>query len=242
MLNTLNIKVGIKGKISTIWHELKRKAVHIIGLLLILALIFLDEELVLKLLAVLIILAILGNWYFTRRSIRIEAYKKLFESAGLRGRAAEESAKRFDKRIVGILNSFIRTSEKEEPFQASLKALLSIFLILILFGARYAIFAALPLIFGDAAAALVGKRFGKLKIPYNKKKSLEGSLAFLLVTFLTFCVFFIIFPSYAFINFLLLSALLSFVGAFAETIPGLDDNFSIPLAIGFISWALALYL
>ncbi|MBO6155258.1 MAG: hypothetical protein J6O60_07440 [Lachnospiraceae bacterium] len=30
---------------------------------------------------------------------------------------------------------------------------------------------------GDAAAALVGKRFGKIKIGPNKKKSLEGSIA-----------------------------------------------------------------
>lgn len=73
------------------------------------------------------------------------------------------------------------------------------------------------LAFGDAVSTLIG-RSGKLKIPFNRNKSLEGSIAFFIASL----------TSYIFIGPLAIA--LSFVCALAESMPIVDDNISIPIA------------
>jgi len=76
---------------------------------------------------------------------------------------------------------------------------------------------------GDSFSTLVGKAWGKRRWPWNRRLSLEGSLAFFLAGTL-YATFFIPFPM------ALLGAL---VGALVETVPWpLDDNVTIPLAVG----------
>ena len=81
------------------------------------------------------------------------------------------------------------------------------------------------LILGDAAAALVGRAWGRIKI-FGGSKSLEGTIAFIVVSFL-FSWMVVRLPWHV----ALVGAV---VGAIFELLPiPLDDNFSIPLSAGF---------
>lgn len=73
---------------------------------------------------------------------------------------------------------------------------------------------------GDGAATLVG-RSGNMRIFYNRKKTLEGSAAFFLMS----C-----FASYLFIG--SAGIVLSFLCSIVESVDwGVDDNFVIPLTV-----------
>lgn len=105
--------------------------------------------------------------------------------------------------------------------------LISSILAILLFPREIAIAAMLYLSIGDSIAAIIGKRFGKIKI---YKKTLEGSLACLLFSFLISLFFF--------------NWKISLVGALSATIVELfssgdirspllfDDNLLIPLLTG----------
>lgn len=72
--------------------------------------------------------------------------------------------------------------------------------------------------FGDAASTIFGRR-GSLLLPYNKKKTLEGTLGFVL--FSLSCFFFVGWYAIP----------LALFAAFVESLPlGIDDNLGIPLA------------
>mgnify|MGYP001615045673 CR=1 FL=1 len=77
--------------------------------------------------------------------------------------------------------------------------------------------------FADAAATIVGRGMGDHRIPYNVKKSVEGSLAAWIVAFLCGCVYLPLFP-----------AMLS--GLFASLIESLPlrslDNLFVPIGTG----------
>ncbi len=70
---------------------------------------------------------------------------------------------------------------------------------------------------GDSISTMIG-RHGKVKIPYNKSKTLEGSLAFFIASL----------SAYLFIG--PPAILLAAVAAAVESIPGLEDNLTIPMA------------
>jgi dolichol kinase len=70
---------------------------------------------------------------------------------------------------------------------------------------------------GDGISTIVG-RLGRMKLPYNQRKTVEGSLA-LFVSSL---------PAYLLIGPLIIP--LAIVAAVAESIPGLEDNITIPIA------------
>lgn len=71
---------------------------------------------------------------------------------------------------------------------------------------------------GDAASTLAGMT-GRHSLPYNRKKTLEGSMAFFLVSL----------PAYFFIGWLAIP--LALLGAIVESLPlPYDDNITIPVA------------
>jgi dolichol kinase len=77
--------------------------------------------------------------------------------------------------------------------------------------------------FSDSIATLIGRFYGRHTIPYSKKKSLEGSFAFLVSAFII-CYF---------LNVPLKVALLaSFVSCIIESLPLKYDNITIPLGTG----------
>ena len=83
--------------------------------------------------------------------------------------------------------------------------------------------------FADTAATLVGRKLGNHRLPYNKKKSLEGTLAAWIVAFFCGRVYFPLFPA-------LLTASFS---SMIESLPlRALDNLFIPLGTGILLWCL----
>ncbi|MGC9059257.1 MAG: phosphatase PAP2 family protein [Candidatus Aenigmatarchaeota archaeon] len=62
--------------------------------------------------------------------------------------------------------------------------------ILLLLPKNILLASSIPLIIGDSFAGIIGYKYGKHKIFYNRRKSLEGSLAFFISTFFTLLFFF----------------------------------------------------
>ena len=85
---------------------------------------------------------------------------------------------------------------------------------------------ALVLGFGDPLANIIGKKFGKTKI-YNEK-SLEGTLAFFVTSFVIIVTFALLNTPLAIVDLLILAFGTSFVGAVVELYSNkLDDNLTI---------------
>ncbi|MGQ4832563.1 MAG: diacylglycerol/polyprenol kinase family protein [Candidatus Asgardarchaeia archaeon] len=83
---------------------------------------------------------------------------------------------------------------------------------------------------GDATAAIVGREFGVHKIPYNKRKSVEGFVAFILAAFIGTLAYLLVFPP-CFCDPILMALFLSILGAILESLPGsyLLDEITVPL-------------
>ncbi|XP_015874571.3 probable phytol kinase 3, chloroplastic [Ziziphus jujuba] len=89
---------------------------------------------------------------------------------------------------------------------------------------------------GDGVADIIGRRFGRQKIPYNKNKSLAGSFAMASAGFLASIGYMFYFSSFGFVQkswemgfgFLVISL----ASALVESLPistELDDNLTVPL-------------
>ena len=76
--------------------------------------------------------------------------------------------------------------------------------------------------FSDSIATVIGRYYGRVKIPYNHGKSVEGSIAFLVAAFI--CSIFYL-P-------LGIALIVSFVSCIIESLPIGFDNISIPLGTG----------
>lgn len=105
---------------------------------------------------------------------------------------------------------------------------------------------------GDGFATLVGRRFGRTRLPWNSDKSVEGTLAFVVFgsmagVFLAWWVNLAVltthnlasdadpFPPLLFA--LVAPVIAAIVAGLVETVPvRLDDNISVPFAAGFTLW------
>ena len=126
--------------------------------------------------------------------------------------------KRLFWRHLGFL-----TSEKEKKGPTtSLYYAASLLLCVLIFPVYAAVGGVISLAAGDPMAAIVGRRYGKLRIG---GKSIEGGLTNAAVTF---CLIFI------FVRSVHIAAAGALVGAIVEMfeIPWLDDNITVPLAAG----------
>lgn len=84
--------------------------------------------------------------------------------------------------------------------------------------------------FGDAAAALLGKRFGKHRIP-GSKKSFEGTFSMFAVSFVTVLVLLLLRGGMPFYGYILTACITGAVSAAAELYtPGGMDTLTCPLA------------
>ncbi len=98
---------------------------------------------------------------------------------------------------------------------------------------------ALVLAFGDPAASLAGKTWGRRKI-YGDK-SLAGSCAFVLTSFVVGLLFLMSVAALSWSPALMVAAAVAAAGALVELGSGrLDDNFTVPLAAGSIAALLML--
>lgn len=141
--------------------------------------------------------------------------------------------------LHGILNRLLGPVLREhesQDFAGSSYILSAAFLCILLFDKKAAVAAIAFIILGDIAAAMIGRKFGRTKLPLlyskgrsnrNSRKSLEGSLSCLAVCILVAVVV----PH--------LPLWIGLVGALVATIIEganlpIDDNFSVPLVSGLV--------
>lgn len=87
-------------------------------------------------------------------------------------------------RLPGSKRRLYRTAEREHGLSAGIFMYpISVFILILVFPVSVAAAMWGVLSFGDALATLVGSRVGKTRLPWNKRKSLEGLLAFVLAAF-----------------------------------------------------------
>jgi len=121
--------------------------------------------------------------------------------------------------IYSFLKKAERAEEKKLPGKGPLTFLIGILLALSLFPSKTALGALIVLVFGDSVSTLIGKQLGKTKLPNNK--TLEGTLAGLIVSFLALQFWFPLNVSLA----------VALIGMLAEFLP-VNDNISIPVVSG----------
>lgn len=189
--------------------ELRRKAIHLPALLLPLAILVLDPTLAgwtLGVLAVGLIAGDLARW-------RIPAVQRL---------------------VVSVFGSLMRAKEIEQPegplpLNGATWVCVGAALCAILFPPAIAAAALAITMLGDAAAAIVGRKMGRVRIP-RSQKTLEGSLAFCVAGTLG-AVLVTLWPDVSLTALQIGVGVL--VGVAAEALPlRINDNVRVPLLVG----------
>ena len=127
---------------------------------------------------------------------------------------------------VPFFSTIFRVSKRKNDEKGFIYFFIGIILTLYFFQFNMAICnaAILILLFGDSASTLMGKRFGKTKLPFQSSKTMEGSLAFLVVGFLVSLTQLPIIPAFSG----------AFVGMVTEAYSPIDDNLTIPLVSALV--------
>ncbi|MHA1917173.1 MAG: haloacid dehalogenase-like hydrolase [Candidatus Ranarchaeia archaeon] len=186
--------------------EAKRKLVHISGLLLIPIWIFLPEFVIGLTLSVTML-------YAFSEIVRLDGYYVPIISEITLELAREEERSWFIASpiwyAVGILITFTAF-----PAPASFVGIIA-------------------LVIGDTFSALTGIRFGKHKTNYNKNKSYEGMIGFIIPTFLLLLL----------LTNVYIALLVSIIAAIIETLPiPANDNIIIPISASGLYYVLRLLL
>lgn len=102
----------------------------------------------------------------------------------------------------------------------------------LLFPLPFSIISFLCMMFGDTAAALIGRKFGKHK--FSNGKSMEGCAAFLITDWLIVIGAYFITGTFGWIILVcgLIGVVLAMIAELFNEELHLDDNFSIPLIVG----------
>jgi len=136
-----------------------------------------------------------------------------------------------------LLTKIIADSERERdqefPGRGALRFFTGALLTLLLFRNLPDIFTAgiVVLALGDSASTLGGVNFGRNKLPYNRDKSIEGSVTGFAAAFIGLLV---LTPFSIFV-----SAGAALIGMVTESLPlGFDDNLTVPLATSVTAWIL----
>ena len=137
--------------------ELRRKSVHLIGLIVPIFYIFIDRYQAVIAVGILVFIALL-----------IELFKTLWPS--------------FRVAFYQVFTPLLRSHERSGAITGATYFLIGVFLPILLFPKILAIVCIFFMILGDMAAALIGKKWGRTKL--FSRKSLEGSLACFLVCIL----------------------------------------------------------
>ncbi len=127
------------------------------------------------------------------------------------------------KPLTSIITFVERENEKHFPGKAAVMFFLSSIIILLLFQQEKLLVISIlgVQIYADGLAALIGKKFGKIKI--INKKTVAGTSAFFIISY--FCLFPFFDP--------LTAVFLAIIASVIEALP-LDDNFSVPVGLGII--------
>lgn len=193
---------------------MKRQVVHLSGVVLAVVALPLGKVFTgLAALTVAASLLFLSWWVRNKNKIRSKLPVRVEELEEVEDEAHE------------FLKSFEREDEiKDRPFYGAIMFMLAIGFTFLVFPQEAAVLAVLILSVSDSASTLIGVHLGEIKLPYNKKKSLEGSSAFLLTAFILASIFTSPVPA----------LVLALAGTFTESLPRLDDNFSVPIAVALV--------
>lgn len=181
--------------------ELKRQLVHASGISLIL------------------ILQIFGKWY----SAFIFFMGLLFFLAWGSFRKANTNLGPITKIANYFMNQLKTYERSNEYFQGVVTFLLGAFLATVSFPIHIAATCIAVLAVGDSVSTLIGKMWGKHKLPVNQKKSWEGSTAFFISVFILLWFFDPIKALWV-----------AFITTLVEMLPEIDDNLTIPLTVGIL--------
>lgn len=188
-------------------HEVYRKLIHLSSLWMPVAIYFLEKK------TSLIV--------FAAGAAFVLAYEVI--------RRQEHGAAKLLDRIFGAA---LRPDEKGEKFKPSgaVYVLTAAFFCTLFFPKVIALTALAMMLTGDAAAALVGRKFGRNMI---SNKSIEGATAFFVIALTTAAVISICIPVDA--KYIAAVTAAAFVAAIVELLSQkirIDDNLSVPLAAG----------
>lgn len=130
------------------------------------------------------------------------------------------------KRHIFFFSEILRRSKRDDDERGFIYFFVGAIITLYLFKFNIAIVnaAIIFLVLGDSASTIIGKKFGKHKLPLNKNKTIEGSIAFLIIGFIGALTQ--LPPIPAFIG--------ALSGALTEAYSPIDDNITIPLISGAV--------
>lgn len=149
-----------------------------------------------------------------------------------------------------LFATLVDIAEREEvrqssPGKGTFRFFLGVLAVMVVFGtlldAPFFVVgsAILVLALGDSMSTLAGKRLGRRPLPYNRAKSVEGSLAGLAYAFLGVLAYLTLFHGIGAPQAVLLAFAGAAAGMLAESLPlRVDDNFVIPVASGAAVYAL----
>jgi phytol kinase len=176
-------------------RELQRKVVHVTSLLIVASYYILPKAAVLLIMTFFLILFLEIEFVRIDLKLKLPLFHKLY-------RKKEED--RLSGNVFFLLGAIIAIS---------------------VFSKEVAIAAILMTTFGDAAAALFGKRFGKTWIPKLKNRAVEGCMAEFVVDLLI---------GFLFLNSWPVIIVMAGTATIVETVvEKIDDNLLIPLFAGF---------
>ncbi|HID20135.1 MAG TPA: CTP--2,3-di-O-geranylgeranyl-sn-glycero-1-phosphate cytidyltransferase [Methanophagales archaeon] len=176
-------------------RELQRKVVHVTSLLIVVGYYILPKEAVLLIMTVFLILFLEIEFVRIDLKLKLPFFHKLY-------RAKEED--RLSGNVFFLIGAIIAVS---------------------VFSKEIAIAAILMTTFGDASAAIFGKRFGRTWIPKLKNRAVEGCMAEFVVDLLI---------GFVFLRSWLVILVMAGTATIVETVVNrIDDNLLIPLFSGF---------
>ncbi len=196
------LSAGLKRDISFSWgQEFRRKGVHACSLFVPL-LAGINYLLTLELLVAITIVYIASEW-------------------------ARLNGIRFPV-LSFVTGLCVRSSERRRLAYAPITLALGVMLSLVFFPPLIACVTIAILACADSMATIVGKFYGKVNIPYNHNKSLEGCVAFFITAFICAVIYV---P-------LKTALIVSLVSCIIESLPVEFDNISVPLGTGLFLWLL----
>lgn len=127
---------------------------------------------------------------------------------------------------IVIISTFLDRCKRKDDEKGFVYFFLGIIITIYFFQFNMSIVnaAVIILLFGDSASTIFGKRYGKTNLPFNKEKTVIGSVAFFTVASMGAWTQVPLFPA-------LCGA---FFGALTEAYSPVDDNVSIPIISAFV--------
>ncbi len=182
-------------------RELQRKAVHATSVLIVVFCYFLPKEAILLLLTLFLILFLEVEFVRLELRQKLPLFHKLYR---------EKEAERLSGNVFFLIGALIAVS---------------------VFSKEVASAAILMTTFGDSAAAIFGKRFGRTWLPGLKDRAVEGCTAEFVVDLLIGFVFL-----HSFLNswsWLVILVMAGTATVVETVVSKIDDNLLIPLFAGF---------